>query len=181
MDNTAVRISANSPAQLYAKVSPFTSVVAAITGNTLEFYDFLLYAFFAVTIGKLFFPASTPLASLLLSVGTFGVGFVARPIGALVIGAYADRTGRRSAMTLTISLMALSTALLALAPTYESIGLLAPVLIVIARLVQGFSAGGEMGAATSYILELAPADRRGLYASWMNASQGIALILAHSW
>jgi MFS family permease len=178
MANAAIhRAPADTPS---AAISAFRSVVAAITGNTLELYDFLLYACFAVTIGKLFFPADTPLTSLLLSVGTFGVGFIARPIGALVIGAYADRAGRKPAMTLTISLMALSTALLALAPPYEVIGLFAPALIVMARLVQGFSAGGEMGAATSYILESAPADKRGLYTSWMNGSQGIALILAGS-
>ncbi len=175
---TEVRISFAEATPGVIRASALRSVSAAIAGNTLEVYDFLCYSFFAVTIGKQFFPASDALTSLLLSVGTFGVGFLARPIGAVVIGAYADRVGRKPAMTLTISLMALSTAVLACAPTYDMIGLFAPVIVVAARLMQGFSAGGEMGTATSFIIETAPSDRRGLYASWMNASQGIALILA---
>src|SRR5258707_15715798 len=112
-------------------------VLAATIGNTLDWYDFLIYGFLAVTIAKLFFPTESELASLLLSVATFGVGAVARPIGALVLGIYADRVGRKAALTLTIFLMGLGTGLIAVAPTYASIGIWAPLLIVISRLLQG--------------------------------------------
>ena len=129
-------------------------VGAAILGNALEFYDFTVYAAFAVWLAKAFFPADNPNTSLLLTVATFGVGFVARPLGGILIGAYADRYGRKPAMTLTIWLMALGTGMIGLLPTYDQIGLLAPVLLVLARLLQGFSTGGEMGPATTYLLRV---------------------------
>lgn len=126
-----------------------SAVVAAILGNALEFYDFTIYAFFAVMIGRAFFPAQDPLSSLLLSVGTYGAGYITRPLGGVLIGAYADRRGRKAALTLTIALMAVGTGVLAAVPTYSSIGVAAPCLVLLARLVQGFSAGGEMGPATT--------------------------------
>ena len=152
-------------------------VVAATIGNTLEWYDFLVYGFLSVTIGKLFFPTESEFTSLLLSVATFGVGFVTRPIGAVVLGAYADRVGRKPALSLTILIMALGTGLIAAAPTYRAIGIAAPLLIVTARLLQGFSCGGELGGATAILVEHAPEGRRGLYASWQLASQAAGFLL----
>ncbi|HEX7910116.1 MAG TPA: MFS transporter [Paraburkholderia sp.] len=151
--------------------------IAVVVGNALEFFDFTVYAFFAVFIGKAFFPAFSPASQVIASVAVFGVGFVARPIGGLVIGAYADRSGRKAALSLTIGLMALGTAILAFTPSYATIGVVAPVLVVIGRLLQGFSAGGEMGPATTYMLEMASSNRRGFYTSWQLATQGVASLL----
>jgi MFS family permease len=119
------------------------AVAAAVIGNALEFYDFTTYAFFAVMIGKAFFPAQDGWVSLLLSVATFGVGFVTRPLGGIFIGAYADRAGRKPAMLLTIALMAVGMLMIALAPGYASIGIAAPVLVVLGRMIQGFALGGK--------------------------------------
>src|SRR5271170_2587921 len=123
------------------KSVPVRHIAAVVVGNALEFYDFLAYSFFAVYIGNAFFPAETPFLSLLLSVGVFGVGFVFRPLGGILIGAYADRAGRRSAMLLTILLITFGTVGLALTPSYESIGIAAPILLILCRLVQGFALG----------------------------------------
>jgi MHS family proline/betaine transporter-like MFS transporter len=142
-----------------------------------EWYDFFVYAFLSVTIARVFFPTGSELSSVLLAVATFGVGFVMRPVGAAVLGAYADRVGRKAALTATIGLMALGTALIALAPTYQAIGVWAPLLVVISRLLQGFSCGGELGGATAILIESAPAQRRGLYASLQLASQDAAFVL----
>jgi MFS family permease len=154
------------------------TVFACVLGNALEFYDFTTYTFFAVEIGKTFFPTHDPVVSLLISVATFGVGFCTRPLGALVIGAFGDHAGRKPAMLLTIALMAIGMLLLALTPSYAVIGYAAPVIVVAARLLQGFALGGEVGPATSYLIEIAPADRRGKLASWQIASQGTALLAA---
>ncbi|MDR5761623.1 MFS transporter [Caballeronia sp. LZ035] len=151
-------------------------VAAAAVGNALEFYDFTVYAFFALVIGKLFFPVHDPVGQLLLAVASFGVGFFTRPIGGLLIGMYADRAGRKKAMLLTLGLMALGTAMIAVAPTFAQAGLAAPLILVLARLIQGFSAGGEVGASTTLLLEQAPANRRGFYASWQFASQGLSAL-----
>ena len=153
------------------------AVTAAVVGNTLEWYDFAVYGFFALTLAKLFFPTGDPTVSLLLTVATFGVGFIMRPVGALVLGTLADRRGRKLALSLTILLMALGTAMIGLAPTYATAGAWAPAIIVLARLIQGFSAGGEIGGATAFLVEHAPPARRGLYASWQQASQAGALLL----
>lgn len=157
---------------------PTRVVAATVAGNALEFYDFVTYAFFAVYIGKTFFPASTPLGSLLLSVAVFGVGFLARPIGGVLIGAFADRAGRRPAMLLTISLITIGTLGLALTPSYASIGMAAPIIVVLCRLVQGLALGGEVGPSSAFLIESAPPARRGLYASWQLASQGAAGLTA---
>jgi len=154
------------------------AVAAAVIGNALEFYDFTTYAFFAVLIGKAFFPAQDGWVSLLLSVATFGVGFVTRPLGGIFIGAYADRAGRKPAMLLTIALMAVGMLMIALAPGYASIGIAAPVLVVLGRMIQGFALGGEVGPSTAFLLESAPADKRGLFGSWQLASQGAATLVA---
>jgi MHS family proline/betaine transporter-like MFS transporter len=153
------------------------ALAAAVIGNTLEWYDFAVYAFLAVTIAKLFFPAGSETVSLLASLATFGVGFVTRPVGALVLGSLADRAGRKSTLLITIVLMGLGTAMIALAPTYATVGWWAPLIIVVARLIQGFSAGGELGSATSLMLENAAPNRRGFAASWQQASQAATLIL----
>jgi MHS family proline/betaine transporter-like MFS transporter len=159
-----------------APVGGTMAVAAAIAGNTLEWFDFTVYGLFSIYIAKAFFPADSDLASLLLALATYGVGFVLRPVGAIVLGQYADRVGRRAALTLIIFLMLIGSAIIAFTPTYAQIGPLAPALIVLARLVQGFSVGGEMGGATAYLIETAPANRRGLYASWQYAGQAGAAL-----
>ncbi len=153
------------------------AVIAASIGNALEWFDFAVYGFFALTISKLFFPAGDQTLSLLLTFLTFGITFFVRPFGAVVLGAYADRHGRKATLILTIGLMMLGTAIIAVVPTYASIGVLAPLAIVIARMIQGFSAGGEFGSATAFLAEQNP-QRRGFYASWQLASQGLTTVLA---
>ncbi|HVA83374.1 MAG TPA: MFS transporter [Candidatus Binataceae bacterium] len=166
------------PAESPSAVIPTSAVVATVLGNALEFYDFTTYAFFAVMIGHAFFPAQDPFVSLLLSVAAFGVGFITRPLGGIVIGAYADRAGRKPAMMLSIGLMAVGMVMLAATPSYAAIGLAAPLLVILARLLQGFALGGEVGPSTSYLLEAAPAGKRGQYGAWQIASQGAASALA---
>jgi MHS family proline/betaine transporter-like MFS transporter len=153
------------------------AVLAATIGNTLEWYDFLIYGFLAMTIAKLFFPAEDELTSLLLSVGTFGAAAVVRPVAGVVLGIYADRVGRKAALTLAIFTMGLGTGLIVLAPTYVSIGIWAPALMVSARLLQGFACGRELGGATAILVENAPDRSRGLYASWQTASQAAGVLL----
>jgi len=154
------------------------ALIATLAGNTLEFYDFITYSFFAVYLGKAFFPTDSAFASLLLSVATFGVGFLTRPLGGVWIGAYADRAGRKPALLLTIVLMTLGTLGLCATPSYDSIGLAAPVLLVIARLVQGIALGGEVGSASAVLLEAAPEGKRALYMSLQGMSQGVATLTA---
>ncbi len=153
-------------------------VIAATTlGTALEYYDFTIYSFFAIQIGKLFFPSASPVNQFLLSIGVFGVGFVVRPLGGIVIGAYADRVGRKKAMVLTIMLMALSCALIAGAPTYAVAGIAAPLIVLAARLVQGFAAGGEFGPGTTLLVEYATNDTRAYFASWNFAATALGLAL----
>lgn len=153
-------------------------IAACTIGNALEFYDFVIFSFFAGTIGALFFPAENATVQLMLSLATYGVGFVLRPLGGVVLGAYADRKGRKKATILTLFLMAVGTAMIGLLPTYAQIGPVAPFLIVVARLLQGFSAGGEVGASTTLLAEYAPKEERGFYGSWQLASQGLAVLAA---
>jgi MFS transporter, MHS family, proline/betaine transporter len=153
------------------------AVAAASIGNALEWFDFIVYGFFAVTMAKLFFPTGNETVSLLLAFATFGVTFFMRPLGAIILGSYADRHGRKAAFSLTIMFMMVGTAIIVVAPTYSSIGVLAPILIVVARMIQGFSAGGEFGSSTAFLAEQNP-QRRGFYASWQFASQGLTTILA---
>ncbi|MGO4811354.1 MFS transporter [Cupriavidus sp. 2MCAB6] len=158
--------------------APTRRAIAAITiGNGLEFYDFTVYSFFAVMIGRLYFPVEGALGQLMLSLATFGVGFVARPLGGVLIGLYADRVGRKPAMTLTLWMMGLGSALFVVAPTYAQAGLFAPALIVLARLVQGFAIGGEMGASTALLMEYADDNSRGYFGSWQLFSQGVSVLL----
>jgi MHS family citrate/tricarballylate:H+ symporter-like MFS transporter len=164
------------PAQASTDRDPSTvsATLGATIGNMLEFYDFITYSFFALQIGRTFFPAQGPYASLMLSLATFGAGFVTRPIGAVVIGAYSDRAGRRPAMILSFALMGSAMLVLAIIPSYERIGIAAPILAILARMVQGFSLGGEVGPTTAYLMEAAPPHRRGLAVSWQPVSQQIA-------
>ena len=153
------------------------AVTAASIGNALEWFDFVVYGFFAGTIAKLFFPTSSESVSLLIALATFGVTFFMRPFGAIVIGSYADRYGRKAAFTLTIVMMMVGTLIFVATPTYASIGIAAPILVVAARMIQGFSAGAEFGSATAFLAEQNP-QRRGFFASWQFASQGMTTILA---
>ena len=150
-------------------------IVAVTLGNALEFYDFVTYAFFSIQIGHAFFPFASANGSLTLSLATFGTGFVTRPIGAYVIGNYADRAGRRPAMLLCFLLMGCAIVAMALIPSYASIGLAAPILAVVARMTQGFSLGGEIGSNTAYLAEAANPSNRGFVVSWQGASQGVAV------
>ncbi len=152
-------------------------IASVAAGNALEFYDFVTYAFFATQIGRALFPGDTS-QSLLLSLATFGVGFFARPLGGLIIGRYADRRGRKPAMILTFTMMGAAMTGLALTPSYAAIGMAAPVLAVVFRLVQGFALGGEVGPNIAYLLEAAPPNRRGLFISLNFASADFAVLVA---
>ena len=153
------------------------AVAAASLGNALEWFDFVIYGYFAATIAKLFFPSNSDLESLLIALATFGITFFIRPLGAILLGAFADRHGRKSAFMLTICLMMFGTAIIAVVPTYAVIGPLAPIAIVVARFIQGISAGGGFGSATAFLAEQDPA-RRGFFASWQFASQGLTTVIA---
>ncbi|MCP5411507.1 MAG: MFS transporter [Alphaproteobacteria bacterium] len=148
-----------------------SQIGAVIAGNALEFYDFLTFSFFAVQIGQAFFPSTDSTFSLLATLATFGVGFLTRPLGGALIGPLGDRIGRKPAMLFCFSLMGASMLGLAITPTYASIGIAAPVIVVVLRLAQGFALGGEVGPATAFLLEAAPAHRRGLYVSLQHATQ----------
>src|SRR4030081_2876344 len=137
------------------------ATLGATVGNMLEFYDFITYSFFAIQIGRRFFPSDSQFASLMLSLATFGAGFVTRPIGAIVIGSYSDRVGRRPAVVLRFAMMGCAMLVLAVIPSYHTIGIAAPILAIAARMVQGFSLGGEVGPTTAYLMEAAPLDKRG--------------------
>ena len=155
-------------------VSVVRAAFAATIGNMLEFYDFITYSFFAIQIGKTFFPTQSEYGSLMLSLATFGAGFVTRPIGGIVLGIYSDRVGRRPAMLLSFALMGGAILLLALTPSYNSIGISAPIIAIAARMVQGFALGGEVGPTTAYLIEIAPPQRRGLVVAWQPTSQETA-------
>ena len=153
------------------------AVGAASIGNALEWFDFVIYGYFATTIAKLFFPSSSEGESVLIAFATFGITFFVRPVGAIFLGAYADRHGRKAALVLTIALMMVGTAIIAVMPPYSMIGPLAPILIIFARLIQGISAGGGFGSSTAFLAEMDP-RRRGLFASLQFASQGLTTIIA---
>ena len=153
-------------------------VVRVASGNFLEMYDFMVFGYYAGAIGRTYFPRSSESASLMLSLATFGVGFLMRPLGALVLGSYIDRKGRRAGLILTLALMSVGTLSIAATPGYRSIGILAPLLVVAGRLVQGFSAGVELGGVSVYLAEIAPAGHKGFYVSWQSASQQMAVVFA---
>ena len=152
-------------------------IVAATIGNVLEWFDFVVYGFFAVTIAEVFFPTHDPTVSLLVTWGAFGLAYFVRPLGAIVVGSYTDRAGRKAGLLLSISQMMIGTTLMALTPGYATIGVAAPILITLARLLQGFSVGGEFGSVVSFLAEHAGV-RRGFSASWMFATGGMITVLA---
>src|SRR2546425_9709280 len=154
------------------------SVVRVSSGNFLEMYDFMVFGYYASAIGNAFFPGGNPFVSLMLSLMTFGAGFLMRPLGAIVLGAYTDRHGRRAGLILTLGLMSIGIISIACTPGYATIGLLAPLLVLIGRLLQGFSAGMELGGVSVYLSEIATPGRKGFYVSWQSASQQVAVMFA---
>ncbi|MGW6456484.1 MFS transporter [Streptomyces sp. NPDC055078] len=153
-------------------------IAASAAGNLLEWFDFAIYGFFAVIIGELYFPTDSTTGSLMAALAVFGVAFVVRPAGGFVLGRFADRAGRRPALTLSVLLMGASTTLIACVPSYDTIGIAAPVLIVLLRCVQGFSAGGEYAGAAAFLIEYAPRTRRGLWSSVISATAALGVLLA---
>jgi MHS family citrate/tricarballylate:H+ symporter-like MFS transporter len=156
---------------------PVRQIAAVVAGNAIEFYDFVTYAFFAAQIGRTFFPSDSPTNSLLASLATFGAGFLTRPLGAFVIGRYADRAGRKPAMLLSFWLMGIAVIGLPLVPSYASIGVGAPLLAIAFRLLQGFALGGEVGPNTAFLMEAAPPPHRGLYVSMQATSADVAVMI----
>jgi len=160
--------------------SKIWSVIRVSSGNFLEMYDFMVFGYYAAAIGRAFFPNGNPFASLMLSLMTFGAGFLMRPVGALVLGAYTDKHGRRAGLLLTLSLMSVGIFTIACTPGYATIGLLAPLLVVVGRLLQGFSAGMELGGVSVYLSEIATPGHKGFYVSWQSGSQQVAVMFAAS-
>jgi MFS family permease len=154
------------------------SVIRVSSGNFLEMYDFMVFGYYAAAIGKAFFPSGNSFVSLMLSLMTFGAGFLMRPLGAIVLGAYTDRHGRRAGLLLTLSLMSVGIVSIALTPGYARIGLIAPLLVLCGRLLQGFSAGMELGGVSVYLSEIATPGHKGFYVSWQSGSQQIAVMFA---
>ena len=158
--------------------SKVATVLRVTSGNFLEMFDFFLFGFYAAFIGRAFFPAGSEFASLMFAFTTFGAGFLMRPLGAVLLGAYVDRVGRRRGLVVTLSVMACGTVLIAFVPGYAAIGLLAPALVLAGRLLQGFSAGVELGGVSVYLSEMAPPGRRGFFVSWQSGSQQVAIMAA---
>jgi len=158
--------------------SKLGAVLRVTSGNFLEQFDFFLFGFYATYIAKTFFPAQSEFASLMLTFSVFGAGFLMRPLGAIVLGGYIDQVGRRKGLIVTLSIMASGTMLIAFVPAYATIGLLAPLLVLIGRLLQGFSAGAELGGVSVYLAEMATPGHRGFYTSWQSASQQVAIVAA---
>lgn len=156
------------------------SVFRAVSGNFLEMYDFTVYGYYAAAIAATFFPAGNEFVSLMLAFSVFGAGFLMRPIGAIVLGAYMDRHGRRKGLILSLTLMAIGTMCVAFVPSYHAIGLVAPAIVLFGRLLQGFSAGAELGGVSVYLAEIATKGNRGFYCSWQSASQQVAVVFAAS-
>ncbi len=154
------------------------SVVRVSSGNFLEMYDFMVFGYYASAIGNAFFPGGNPFVSLMLSLMTFGAGFLMRPLGAIVLGVYTDRHGRRAGLILTLGLMSIGIISIACTPGYATIGLLAPLLVLTGRLLQGFSAGMELGGVSVYLAEIATPGHKGFYVSWQSASQQVAVMFA---
>ncbi|MFJ5369259.1 MFS transporter [Bosea sp. CER48] len=154
------------------------AVISSVIGNGLEWYDFLVYGFFATIISQVFFPSSDPLVSALLTAATFAISFLVRPIGGVLLSTYADRFGRKPILTVMILIMGFSTVLIGLTPSYATIGILAPILVIIARILQGISVGAEFASATAMLVEYAPPGRKMTYGSFQMCSQALALALA---
>ncbi|WP_085726221.1 MFS transporter [Pseudomonas sp. R37(2017)] len=155
-----------------------SAIFRVTSGNFLEQFDFFLFGFYATQIAAVFFPASSEFASLMMTFAVFGAGFLMRPLGAVVLGAYIDDVGRRKGLIVTLSIMASGTILIVLVPGYETIGLFAPALVLIGRLLQGFSAGAELGGVSVYLAEIATPGHKGFFTSWQSGSQQVAIIVA---
>lgn len=164
--------------QSITQPSKLGTVIRVTSGNFLEMFDFFLFGFYATYISKAFFPSGNEITSLLLTFMTFGAGFLMRPLGAIFLGAYVDQVGRRRGLIVTLAIMALGTLLIAAVPGYATIGLLAPALVLIGRLLQGFSAGVELGGVSVYLAEMAPPGRKGFYVAWQSGSQQVAIMVA---
>ena len=162
----------------HSSESKVATVLRVTSGNFLEMFDFFLFGFYAVYISRAFFPGEDEFASLMLTFATFGAGFLMRPLGALLLGAYVDRVGRRKGLIVTLTIMAAGTVLIAFVPGYATIGMLAPLLVLIGRLLQGFSAGVELGGVSVYLAEMATPGRKGFYVSWQSGSQQVAIMVA---
>ncbi len=154
------------------------TVFRVSSGNFLEMYDFMIFGYFSAAIGRAYFPASSEFASLMFSMTTFAVGFMIRPLGAIFLGAYIDHIGRRKGLLVTLGLMSIGTLTIALVPGYQSIGLFAPIIVVLGRLAQGFSAGVELGGVSVYLSEIATPGHKGFYVSWQSGSQQVAVVFA---
>ena len=161
-----------------AASSKLSTVLRVTSGNFMEMFDFFLFGFYATNIAKTFFPAADEFASLMFTFMTFGAGFLMRPLGAIFLGAYVDRVGRRKGLIVTLALMGLGTVLIAFVPGFATIGYLAPFLVLVGRLLQGFSAGVELGGVSVYLSEMAPPGKKGFYVAWQSASQQVAIIFA---
>ena len=161
-----------------AAPSKLSTVLRVTSGNFMEMFDFFLFGFYATNIAKTFFPAADDFASLMFTFMTFGAGFLMRPLGAIFLGAYVDRVGRRKGLIVTLALMGLGTVLIAFVPGFATIGYLAPFLVLVGRLLQGFSAGVELGGVSVYLSEMAPPGKKGFYVAWQSASQQVAIIVA---
>jgi metabolite-proton symporter len=164
--------------QSQASTSKIGNVIRVSSGNFLEMYDFMVYAYYASYIAREIFPSTNAYASLMMTLGTFGAGYLMRPLGAVVLGAYVDRRGRRSGLILTLFLMAIGTLVIACTPAYKTIGIVAPIVVLLGRLLQGFSAGVEVGGASVYLSEMATPGHRGFYCAWQSASQQVAVVFA---
>lgn len=154
------------------------AVIRVASGNFLEMYDFMVFGYYSAAIAHAFFPAESEFSSLMLSLMTFGAGFLMRPLGAIFLGAYIDHHGRRRGLLVTLGLMSVGTLLLACVPDYRAVGLIAPILVVIGRLLQGFSAGVELGGVSVYLAEISPPGKKGFFVAWQSASQQVAVIFA---
>jgi MFS transporter, MHS family, citrate/tricarballylate:H+ symporter len=159
-------------------LSKFGAVLRVTSGNFLEQFDFFLFGFYATYIAHTFFPAASEFASLMQTFAVFGAGFLMRPLGAIILGAYIDKVGRRTGLIVTLGIMASGTILIACVPGYATIGLLAPLLVLIGRLLQGFSAGAELGGVSVYLAEMATPGKKGFYTAWQSASQQVAIVVA---
>src|SRR5690349_17641975 len=164
-----------TPAERSKKIR---AVVRVASGNFLEMYDFMVYGYYAAAIARAFFPTGNDFASLMLSLATFGAGFLMRPLGAIVLGAYIDHHGRRKGLMVTLALMSVGTLSIAVVPGYATIGILAPLLVLLGRLLQGFSAGVELGGVSVYLAEIATPGRKGFFTSWQSGSQQVAVVFA---
>src|SRR5579872_2703417 len=158
--------------------STVVSVVCVASGNFLEMYDLMVYAYYASYIANDIFPSSNHFASLMLTLGTFGAGYLMRPLGAIILGAYIDQNGRRAGLILALSLMAVGTFTIACTPGYRTIGIVAPIIVVLGRLLQGFSAGVELGGVSVYLAEIATPGHKGFYCAWQSASQQVSVMTA---